>query len=562
MGRFTVTEHVLAKRLCREDIVPNLSEAFGDLAGSHHLLLSDCGRTRVQGTVSGLRLVFHARLADVPVVSDRSDVLAALTGADVDSSVLALALLGQTCPHPLVDRSVWQGVTAVPPGYHVTIDNTAARTERWWNPPDADLSVREGAQLMLQALVTGVDARTTAGGTMSADLSGGLDSTPLSFLAARNSSALIAVTQSGDHARNDDEYWATRAASYLPNCQHLIYPFAKLPLPYADFDVAMNGPDEPGSLGRMWGRQVVLASRVADAGSRVHLNGQGGDEVLRAPMSYVHDLITHRPREAWRHIQPRRARGRWTLGATMAALADRRTYRRWLESVVADLTPRLDGDRRTPPFGWSSRPQLPPWASAHASETARDLIIRASGEAEPLGRKHSVHSALVSVQGGARAMRHLGRLTAAFGVSLELPFYDKAVIEAGLAVRPEESAAPWDFKPVMVEAMCGIVPDELLARRTKGAIGADIWAGLDALRPMIADWIDNLRLAEHGLVDRDALRRACLDLYPPRLPTTFLETTLGLEAWLRAQENRDPFRGDDASAALAHSKEIAPDAAS
>jgi len=47
-------------------------------------------------------------------------------------------------------------------------------------------------------------------------------------------------------------------------------------------------------------------------------------------------------------------------------------------------------------------------------------------------------------------------------------------------------------------------------------------------------------LAVLGIVDADALRRAALGLYPPRLSYALLEATLATETWLRAHPTPTP----------------------
>jgi asparagine synthase (glutamine-hydrolysing) len=120
------------------------------------------------------------------------------------------------------------------------------------------------------------------------------------------------------------------------------------------------------------------------------------------------------------------------------------------------------------------------------------------------------------------------------GLALEAPYFDDRVVEICLSVRLHERTTPWQYKPLLVEAMRGVVPAEVLARTTKGVFGADVDAGLARHRGDLAALCDDLVLARLGLVDADALRTACLGPHPPDMPLAALETTLGAEAWLRA----------------------------
>lgn len=115
LGLFPGTTSALSDRLARVRGVEDLDGLAAELPGSCHLVLSVDGRVRVQGAVSGLRRVFHARHGRGTVASDRADVLAALTGAPPDEDWLALGML-RFLPHPLADRRTpWRGVHGCPP---------------------------------------------------------------------------------------------------------------------------------------------------------------------------------------------------------------------------------------------------------------------------------------------------------------------------------------------------------------------------------------------------------------------------------------------------------------
>ncbi|MBB4895393.1 hypothetical protein FHS39_004471 [Streptomyces olivoverticillatus] len=187
------------------------------LPGSFHLVAALDGRLRVQGTGSGLRLVFHAAVDGVQVAATSADVLAAATGEEPDEERLAVRLLWPV-PYPLFETSLWRGVTAVPHEEALIIapDGRTTRRSRWWTPPEPTLSLAEGAPLAREALSQAVDARTDAGGVVSCDLSGGLDSTSVCFLAARSPAHVVAGT------------WPEPSSS-APPCSSWTSPSPRLP---------------------------------------------------------------------------------------------------------------------------------------------------------------------------------------------------------------------------------------------------------------------------------------------------------------------------------------------
>jgi asparagine synthase (glutamine-hydrolysing) len=62
IGQHALTSEQLADAAGRIRTVADLDRVAGSLVGSAHLLASVDGRVRVQGTVTGIRRVFHARV--------------------------------------------------------------------------------------------------------------------------------------------------------------------------------------------------------------------------------------------------------------------------------------------------------------------------------------------------------------------------------------------------------------------------------------------------------------------------------------------------------------------
>jgi asparagine synthase (glutamine-hydrolysing) len=136
----------------------------------------------------------------------------------------------------------------------------------------------------------------------------------------------------------------------------------------------------------------------------------------------------------------------------------------------------------------------------------------------------------------SRITRQLGQMATRMGVTLAAPYYDDRVIEAGLAVRPQERITPWRYKPLILEAMRGIVPDESLTRQTKANGTGDEEPGLRRHRAELLSLWEDSRLGRLGLIDADALHETCTRPLPPHLQLGVLHETVACEVWLRSLE--------------------------
>ncbi|MGH8922073.1 MAG: asparagine synthase-related protein, partial [Actinomycetes bacterium] len=377
IGCCPVTTAALSSLAQQVRTVADLDRLGAGLSGSSHLVAAVGGQLRVQGAVSGLRRVFYSQLGPVTVAADRADVLAGLAGTAVDEQWLAARLSYPFLPHPMADGCLWQGMQVLAEDCYLLADpGLPARVVRWWRPPEPVAPLAEAAPLVAQALVAAVEARTRAGGTVSCDLSGGLDSTPICFLAARGDSRVIALTSVSADSGHDDARWAQRAADQLDGIERLVLETQQLPLMYADTGDSGAGADEPHIVMRDHARTTVVARRLVERGSRLHFRGLGGDQVLQAPAAYLHTTAVTHPRIAANHLRGRRAVSGWPLAATLRGLADRRSYQAWLADTIDDLTATPPG-RGMPNLGWGPALRLPPWATPHAADAARTLLRQA-----------------------------------------------------------------------------------------------------------------------------------------------------------------------------------------
>lgn len=520
----------VAEKLHKLSDVDRLARA---LPGSYHLLVSHVDGTRVQGSASGLRLVFHARLGNCVIAADRADLLARATGSGVDEREIAVRLLWPV-PHPLPERSMWHGINAVSPGHALVIrpDGRDFRVTPWWEPPQATSPLAASIDRVRDTLSQAVRARTKSHDVVSCDFSGGFDSTSLCFLAARTPAQVIANTWPGRDPGDNDLWWAEHAASYLPGVEHLVWPAEQSPLVYTgllDIDDPMDEPSI-GVLDRA--RVVKHLPGLLSRGSRLHLTGIGGDHVSWCSEAYYHRLLRRRPLLAASRLRGFRALWQWPLSATVLALLDGRSYPRWLHGCARRLREPAD-HAVTTALGWGMAPRMFDWMTSDAVAVASDALRDAARSAEPLATDRGMHADLEQIRGCTRIVRQWDGIAARAGLPMASPFLDDRVIEAFLSVHPRDRVTPWRYKPVLAEAMRGVVPDSCLRRTTKAQAVLDASTGLREHRGDLLRLWEESHLAELGLVDAGKLRDLAHRPDTPALRDAILYSTIAVEVWLR-----------------------------
>ncbi|MBG0567760.1 asparagine synthase [Actinoplanes aureus] len=504
-----------------------------DIPGSFHIVAAAGDTLRVQGTASGWRRVHHARINGCTVAASRADLLAGLVTATPSLTALAVRLL-EPVLYPFGETSMWDGVDTVAPQDYLLVTEAGrqARHRRWWSVPEPSLSLTEGAQAVRAALAAAVDARLRPGERYSTDLSGGYDSTAMAFLAAGHGADLTACTSYSDDPSSDELGWARRAAARLPLREHVLVPASELTLPYADMAVGQDRLEAPSIIAVFRGRALSTIRRMAETGSTLHLTGFGGDNLFTGNPAHLHGLITRAPGRAIHDLRGYRALFSWRRRELVRQVLDRRSWRAAMRAVSLD--DRDVPDITVPWLGWVSQPRVPRWLTPAAREIIIEAIRAAAGSEAPLAADRGLHHELNGLRASARDVSSLDMLARTTGIPLAAPFFDDHVVDAAFAVRSEERVTPYAYKPLLAEAMRGIVPDECLERQTKAQGATELEEGLRHEHAAVAGLWEDSRLAELGLVDADALRRLCATPSAPELVDGALFSTLACESWLRA----------------------------
>ncbi|WP_236074298.1 asparagine synthase-related protein [Streptomyces tardus] len=523
-------ERALRRLPDRDAFVADVSR----LAGDFHVIAAHGAELLVRGTAYGVRAVHYTELEGCVVVSDRARVLAELTGADLDEGVFATHLMG-AWTHALFRRPLWKGVRAVPSGRYLAVSSGRPVTRQWHRVPEPEVPLAEGARRLREELLTAVGLRVAGGGTVSADMSGGLDSTSIAFAAAQlmGDRGELILTSGGDSEDSEDLYWARRAAKHLPHVEHDVFHGRELPLFYEGLLDPDDAFDFPANVPVCRERAGAVHRRMAARGSRLHLSGMGGDQLFLGLPGHYHDLVLRSPLEALHRLRGYRVMFSWRRRDVLRALLDRRSYAEALRTSLPDPgtgTELLGVDR----LAWFFKPPCPPWMTEHARELVADELRAAAATAEPLHPCRGRHMELSCLLLSSKLLNATEDMALRMGIRIETPYADDRVIDAALSVRIPDRATPYAYKQLIAEAMRGILPRELAERRTKLSGGQANERGLRHHRSAIAALWDGSELAARGLADETVLQRMSRNPNSREFGGQTPEVALNLEAWLRS----------------------------
>jgi asparagine synthase (glutamine-hydrolysing) len=467
--------HVLQSR-CDTEILPHLYERHGPsfakhLRGDFGIAVWD-GRSRravLARDRAGVKPFYYAEAGDLLVFASELKSLlgSGLVEPAVDPEAVYLYLTFGYVPGP---RTLLAGVSKLLPGEHLTVADGQVERELYWTYPkpsvgDSRLTADEYGHQLMTELEESVRVRLMSDVPFGAMLSGGIDSSAVVALMARNMTQPVKTFSVGFvESGEDNELADARLVAKALGTEH-----HELELSLVDDSVDLPELvwhlDEPiadvSTLG------FYALSRFAAETVTVALSGQGADELFGGYKKHRAAALTGR----WRGL------GSWARGAASLAprIATTRLERPANTLAASDPVARhLAMSGRLHP---SVRQELMTGPLAGADETIaiRSLTPYAEGLADdPLAASMYLDGRLALVDA---LLHYFDHTSMAHSLEVRVPFLDQEVVELSATIPAGLKVKGLTTKHVLKNAARGLVPDSVLDKRKVGFFrrAADDW---------------------------------------------------------------------------------------
>lgn len=484
--------------------------ALPRLRGAYTLLLwHEGGRepTLVTDHLGQGGAVWTRAYGGVLCAAEPATLLAALPSTPLpDADALAAWLSGGTPP---MDRTLFAGIHRVPAAGAVAL--RSGRLERYWHPPRpgrrrAPDGAPEAAGAIRAALDRAVD-RATAHGSATVLLSGGLDSSAVAAVAARRPAAVREAASAvfPDHPEADEAGLVATTTRALNLRAMRVEARSGGGILRAAAEVVERWALPPATPNAAFWLPLLRA--VHAQGTRVLLDGQGGDEVFGLSPFLLADRVRRGDLlGAWRLVDrvpgahghagasDKRA---WVLGYGLKGAVPP-----WADRLVREVRRRADPH--------AGPPHLRPDAR-RALDRARqpEDFKRTSG---PRWWAYLV-DAVVNGPGPALAFDDLRRRDALCGLRSRHPLVDVDLVELVLTLPPELAFDSARSRPLLRAAVAHELPDEVRLRPQKSSFDApfhEALAGADApaLRRLLGPGAHIGAFADLDIVARTLLKGA------------------------------------------------------
>lgn len=481
--------------------------------------------------------VFWGVADSIPVISDDLEKLRHVLSAQLDVSVLASRLTDIELALPFSVNTIWDSITCLGPGEWLkTSVGQGPISVRWWQAPQPTESLPNLADPVRDALRRGMARRSSRHRTISADLSGGLDSTTLNFALGEVTDTHASLFLKSSDVANVDHLWADRAAGELGLDHHVEEHLDVVTgVLESELAVAERLPEGPTVTGLTIASALGVQRWAERIGSSLHLNGHGGD-ALFGPVSTMFWSLAHsRGSQRIRRLLHLRAANRYPIASTLGLLVQRGTFRDDLRRLASG------GHRRESQFRngsrWVGAPTVPNVMSGELTEHLTRLAQRAiDSDASPLSPDRTVNQILQYLVAHGNVVRGMNGLTGDTSLTFDSPFLDREVVEYALALKIGDRVKQSPAKPLLAAARPKAMALDYFLRRDKGDYTAEIFSQHRVVgEAALSLFRDGSVLEDLGLIDTGRLLASLDDFSIDGDPYADALNLAFAERWLRSR---------------------------
>jgi asparagine synthase (glutamine-hydrolysing) len=420
---------------------------------------------------------------------------------DVDLDALEAYLSSNAIPAPLTifraarklgagERLTWQPATG-----EIVVERYAEV-----RPVTAD-QVRDGSEAELAdelraRLRDSVRAHLISDVPVGVLLSGGIDSTALTALAAEESTERVKTFSIGFEERSYNELHLARLVAERYGTEHhelVVRPDAIELLP-----AIVDAFDEP--FADSSALPTYLVSRLAASHVKVALSGEGGDELFGGYYTYVADLLAPRVAPIARIARPFVER----LPTSTAKVSFDYKAKRFVRAAHLPPLERHLGWKEI--FSAAERDALlrPDRRGSLDPVSVYRTRYAGSAGATPLARLQDVD---IGVYLADDLLVKVDRASMAHSLETRVPFLDPVVAEFAMALPDRHKVRGFTQKRLLRDAVRPLLPDEVRKAKKQGfSIPLAAWIR-GPLRPLVRDYLSADTLRRQGFLEPAVVER-------------------------------------------------------
>ena len=411
-------------------------------------------------------------------------------------------------------RTFFSGIKNLQPGHLLSLnlaDGSVNESKCWWKPSInqvSQVSFKDAAEMLRHQFLENVKLHLRSDVPLGSALSGGIDSSAV-VCAIRHLEPEVPIHTFSFIASDSDlseETWVDMVNTHVDAVPHKVFVSGENLKQDLEDMIRIQG--EPFGSTSIYAQYKVF-QLARDCGVTVTLDGQGADELLAGYVGYAGERILSL-------IETGRISGALDFARNWSRWPRRDNLTTWLyfaALIVPDklypLVRKFRGEHSVPQ--WLDRSALLDagvdmrFRSRRTSETARGRRLVAE-------LRHNLTEV-----GIPALLRHADRNAMRFSIESRVPFLTIPMANLVMGL-PEDYLISGDgeTKSVFRAAMRGVVPDEILDRKTKLGFATPEKSWLFGMRNEIREWLKQAE--EIPCIDSGGLIRDFDDIMSGRKP--------------------------------------------
>ena len=499
----------------------------------------------------GIKPLYVRRVATAVFFSSEIRPLLSVPGTRVSANRAALDdyLAFLYVPSP---QTMFEGIERIRPGYAHLFSSTGEKAWRYWDvefgSQSEDMSLDRATESVLGSLTESINYHLRSDVPVGLYLSGGLDSSLIAALAARElGQRLRAFTlQIGSQDRRydsgpDDMYYAAEVAKEL-GLEHDVIPVE--PDIERDFLKVVQCVEEPIADPSAVA-SYLLCERAHRAGMKVLLSGIGGDEVFAGYPRHIAGNLSRHYRNLPRAL--RRLLIEPAIGVLPGGAPGRiGVLSRRLKALrLSGGLPFAEGYLGYSSYGFPESLRRSIYQNAASFPAAPNPVhcgfLERHPEADELHRM--LYLDLMTFQPDQN-LNHLDRTSMAHSIEVRVPYVDRVFVNDMMRIPSRHKLRGYNTKYVLKKAGERLLSPRLIWRRKSiFTIPTRPWLR-GVLRPLVDDALSERRIRERGVFDPAAVRRIRAEFDSGKEDHHLkIWTLLTLELWSQSFLDKAPASG-------------------
>ncbi|HFI0278616.1 TPA: asparagine synthase-related protein, partial [Streptococcus suis] len=403
-------------------------------------------------------------------ISFYPELIANFTKLKLNRTYFALRIANFDTVYPFTELTPWENVKLLNSRKILVALEGQVKQEFLWRSNGGNKKISEVAGELSKNVNSVLQEYLKNQIKISADLSGGLDSTSLCYFCKDLGIELNTIFLSPEDGGDSDVVWSERASRDV-SAEHVVLPYSSTVTlsaldPIAIYEALPFGPSESF-------RYINLARKIIEIGLEndisIHINGHGGDELFGPLSTMAWSLYHSNYPNRIRNLYGFARLNKFNLFKFFKSLVDKTSLSDNLRDLDCQKVEQVDFDIK-----YSSKWISSPLVTSFVTQTARELITScatsyAEQDIESYSDDKSIHKILEEVETHSLLLRDLNAMVPNnHSFRFLSPYTDYNVVESALKYNIDERFNAKVTKPMLAEIRPSSMSLEYFQRRDKG----------------------------------------------------------------------------------------------